>query len=134
GCYARPSGPRGCRLRNARAIKWRNWLAGSIGILAGGYWKHLVVLVRAGQMHARTAYVGERGDRAPGDIVLNIQVPLLHVGPDGFVRQGNKLEGCCGRTGDAEKARVQAIVARRPTATGRRDRIRSAGGGSAFAV
>ena len=67
-----------------------NHLARSVGILAGRNRIHLVVFVRSRKMHARTAHVGNGGNRAPTNIVLHIDMPLLHVRPNRFVRQAKR--------------------------------------------
>src|SRR5580704_11865419 len=60
-------------------------------------------------MHSAAAHVRQRRDCVLGNVVLHIEMPLLHVGPRGFVWDGNKRQRSCA---PAEGAGIEIGVTR----------------------
>src|SRR5260370_37004936 len=63
------------------AVVWANRFARFIRVLTEGKRKKLVEIAFSGQMCAFAADIGNRTHRAACCLVLNIQMPLLHVRP-----------------------------------------------------
>src|ERR1700683_5344248 len=94
----------------------------------------LVVLVRTREMHARAANVRNGGHSALADIVLNVDMPLLHVWPDRFVGQRHELQGSRGGSRGAKKTGIQTVIPGGSAATGGREWGWNASDGRAFAL
>src|ERR1700674_1371872 len=64
-----------------------------VGILRKRDRLELVQCELASEMDSRAADIRQRCHRVSGDVVLNVQMPLLHIGPDRFVGNGNETQG-----------------------------------------
>src|SRR5271165_1515304 len=103
GCGSLPIGAD----RNRGTVIRRDYLSGSVWILAVGNRQNLVQGVRTRQVNARTANVRQRSYRASPNIVLNIEMPLPHIGPSGFARNRCRSQW---RRATAKQARVEIGV------------------------
>ncbi len=94
------------------AITGRDHLASQIRVPAGlkGSRQDLVQLISASQMNAYAADVRNRGHRSLRNLVLNIEVPLLHVGPSRFGRNRTNDDR---RRASTEQAGIEAGIAGR---------------------
>src|SRR5580658_7466106 len=67
--------------------------ARSVGILAGGSGEQLVEVALIGEIGALAADVSDRADGVLEEFMLNADIPLLRVGPDGFSGNGSDRQG-----------------------------------------
>src|SRR5271170_190828 len=88
-----------------------------IGILGGGGGHQLVQIALVGQVGAFAANVGDGTDDVLGEFVLDADIPLLHVGPDGVVGNGSDRQG----KGEGAAGSSQAGVTGRLAAAGTGD-------------
>ena len=58
-------------------------------------------------MNSGAPYIRNSGHRAPSQIVLNVEVPLLHVWPSSFTGKRNKTQRS---RASAEKTRIKIVV------------------------
>src|SRR5258708_14499833 len=75
------------------AVVWANRFARFIRVLTEGKRKKLVEIAFSGQMCAFAADIGTRSHRAACYLVLNIQMPLLHVRPRCLSRNSVNTQG-----------------------------------------
>src|ERR1700733_1705478 len=102
----------------SQAIVRVQWNTRGVGILASRSGEQLVEIALIGEISAFAADVSKGADGVLEELVLNGDIPLLGVGPDGFVGNGSDGQG----EGEWRTACIsQARVAGRLSATGAGD-------------
>src|ERR1700733_2705358 len=100
------------------AIVRVQWNARGVGILASGSGKQLVEIALIGEIGAFAADISKGADGVLEELMLDADIPLLGVGPDGSVGNGSDRQG----EGQRRSARIsQASVTRCLSATGAGD-------------
>src|SRR5580704_12480200 len=100
------------------AVVGIQWHAGGVGILASGSGKQLVEIALIGEIGAFAADISKGADGVLEELMLDADIPLLGVGPDGSVGNGSDRQG----EGQRRSARIsQASVTRCLSATGAGD-------------
>ena len=79
-----------CVTAVAITIGQRN--TGRVGVLRSRGGDQLIQVALIGQIGALAAHVGDRSDNVLNELMLDAQIPLLRVWPDGFARNGNDRE------------------------------------------
>src|SRR6266404_5334125 len=82
-------------VKGCRWIAWvlhYDWFARSVGVRRSGRGVELVQVVDQGQVRALTADISYREYDVRRQLLLDVQVPLLHVRPNSFVGNGEWRE------------------------------------------
>src|SRR5215470_17426765 len=79
--------------REGSAIIGTNCLTHFVWILAQRYRGELIQIELPGKVCAFGTHICNRAHHVSGELVLNIEMPLLHIGPTVLVRQGYDADG-----------------------------------------